>query len=81
MLLIACYGYAFSFARGEGAEEAASFSGPLKWLDFGSGQERGIRGAARERYFDSLKEEEQSSDGSAGREAAAAGVGSDGKDA
>jgi hypothetical protein len=81
MLLIACYGYAFSFARGEGAEEAASFSGPLKWLDFGSGQERGIRGAARERYFDSLKEEEQSSDGSSGREAAAAGVGSDGKDA
>jgi len=51
MLLVSCYAYAFAFARGEGAGEAASFSGALRWLDFGSGQERGIRGAARERYF------------------------------
>ena len=27
-------------------------SGPLRWLDFGSGQERGVRGAARERLFE-----------------------------
>ena len=53
VLLVACYGYGFAFGRGENAEaQMGGFSGALKALDFGSGQERGIRGAARERYFE-----------------------------
>ena len=50
-LLVASYAYGYLFGRGEGATEAGGFSGVLQYLDFGSGQERGIRGAARERFF------------------------------
>ena len=60
-LLVACYAYGYAFGRGEDAEVAGGFSGALNALDFGGGQERGIRGAARERYFDKqaqAKEEE-----------------------
>ncbi len=49
MLLVGCYAY--GLASGDGETEVSGFSGPLKWLDFGSGQERGVRGAARERLF------------------------------
>jgi len=49
VLLAACYGY--GLAVGDGGEEVEGFSGPLRWLDFGSGQERGVRGAAREKLF------------------------------
>jgi hypothetical protein len=33
------------------------FSGVLRWLDFGSGQERGVRGEARERFFEQQKKQ------------------------
>merc|ERR1719199_1447793 len=46
--LIASYAYGYAFGRGEGAVKATAFSGALSALDFGSGQERGVRGAARE---------------------------------
>jgi len=52
---VASYAYGFAFGRGDDADEAGSFSGVLRWLDFGSGQERGVRGAARERYFEKQK--------------------------
>ena len=62
--------YAYGLAAGDGDGEVDSFSGPLRWLDFGSGQERGVRGAARERLL--------ARDEVASRKAAepAAGVGS-----
>ena len=63
--------YAYVFARGEGAAEAGNFDGPLRWLDFGSGQERGIRGAARERYFQNQAAQEAATPEE--REVAAAG--------
>lgn len=50
-LLAGCYAYGFATGRGEGAEEAGGFTGALGALDFGSGQERGVRGAARERLL------------------------------
>lgn len=67
-LLLGCYAY--GLAAGDGDGEVDSFSGPLRWLDFGSGQERGVRGAARERLL--------ARDEVASRKAAepAAGVGS-----
>lgn len=49
VLLVGCY--AVCIAIGDGNEEVQGFSGPLRWLDFGSGQERGVRGAARERLL------------------------------
>jgi len=83
VLLIGCYAYGYAFGRGEGAEEAAlggRFSGALSALDFGSGQERGIRGAARERYFDRQQEKSGEADkADAPREVAASGTGADGK--
>ena len=53
VLLAGCYGYGFAFGRGDDAVELTSgkFSGALNALDFGSGQERGVRGAARERLL------------------------------
>eukprot|EP00966_Prymnesium_polylepis_P192643 4465222-Prymnesium_polylepis.1 len=47
-LLVTCY--AAALAIGDGAEEAGGFSGALRWLDFGSGQERGMTASAREKY-------------------------------
>ena len=41
--------YAYGFLSGDEGEEAGSFSGPLRWLDFGSGQERGMRASQREK--------------------------------
>lgn len=49
VLLVGCYAY--GLAVGDGGDEVEGFSGPLRWLDFGSGQERGVRGAARERLL------------------------------
>jgi hypothetical protein len=49
VLLLGCYAY--GLAVGDGGQEVEGFSGPLRWLDFGSGQERGVRGAARERLL------------------------------
>ena len=51
-LLVASYAYGYSFGRGEGAQKVTAFSGALSALDFGSGQERGVRGAAREKLFE-----------------------------
>jgi len=53
LLLGACYAYGLLFVKGtwQEGEVSGGFTGPLKWLDFGSGQERGVRGAARERLF------------------------------
>lgn len=76
-LLVGCYAYAFAFQRGDGAAEAGSFSGALRWLDFGSGQERGIRGAARERYFEQQRQDKEAGNDDA-REATPMGA-SDGK--
>jgi len=59
--LVLCYVYGFTAGRGEGAEEAGAFTGVLRYLDFGSGQERGIRGEARERMF--AKQQEQQPEG------------------
>ena len=74
-LLVGCYAYAFAVGRGDEAEEAASFTGALRWLDFGSGQERGIRGAARERYFDKQRAGQEGADAASDeREVAAAGA-------
>lgn len=53
-LLIGCYAYGYAFGRGEQAQSLGAFTGALNAIDFGSGQERGIRGAARERYFEKL---------------------------
>lgn len=55
-LLIGSYAYGYAFGRGEDAAAAGGkFSGYLNAIDFGSGQERGIRGKARERYFEKQK--------------------------
>ena len=53
-MLIGCYAYGYAFGRGEQAQSLGAFTGALNAIDFGSGQERGIRGAARERYFEKL---------------------------
>ena len=60
-LLVGCYGYGYAFGRGEDAQSLGRFGAALNAVDFGSGQERGIRGAARERYF-----ERQRTDGTEG---------------
>ena len=53
VLLVGAYAFGYAFGRGEGAVKSSSrFYGALNALDFGSGQERGIRGVARERYFE-----------------------------
>jgi len=74
-LLVGCYAYGYAFGRGEDAEKVGAFSGALSALDFGSGQERGIRGKARERYFDQKTQVKE-----APRELAVAGEDSTGKD-
>jgi len=71
---VASYGYGYAFGRGEDAAEAGGFSGPLKWLDFGSGQERGVRGAARERLFEKQAQQQQA-EAEAEADLAAAGRG------
>jgi len=63
-LLVTCYALGFAFARGDDVQ-AGGFSGALSALDFGSGQERGIRGKARERYFDKLNDKAEAEPGSA----------------
>jgi len=40
--------YAYGYLTGDADEDVGSFSGPLRWLDFGSGQERGISKEKRE---------------------------------
>ena len=47
LLLAGCYGYAYLGPAEE--ESAGGFSGVLRWLDFGSGQERGMRASQREK--------------------------------
>jgi len=69
---LASYAYGFTFGRGEGAQEAGSFSGPLRYLDFGSGQERGVRGKARERLFSKEREQQGSAEGESEPDEAAA---------
>jgi hypothetical protein len=49
---VASYAYGYAVGRGEGAVATGGFSGVLRWLDFGSGQERGVRGVARERFLE-----------------------------
>jgi len=46
VLLIASYVY--GYASGDDGEEVGGFTGALRWLDFGSGQERGVRADKRE---------------------------------
>ena len=50
VLLVGAYAAAFAL-RDADLGSNAGFSGALNALDFGTGQERGIRGEARERYF------------------------------
>jgi hypothetical protein len=40
--------YAYGLASVDSDEEVGGFSGALRWLDFGSGQERGMRASQRE---------------------------------
>lgn len=54
---VASYAYGYAVGRGEGAVATGGFSGFLRWLDFGSGQERGVRGEARERFFEQQKKQ------------------------
>jgi hypothetical protein len=54
---VASYAYGYAVGRGEGAVATGGFSGVLRWLDFGSGQERGVRGEARERFFEQQKKQ------------------------
>lgn len=74
-LLAGCYGYGYAFGRGDNAVELTSgkFSGYLNAIDFGSGQERGIRGTARERLF-AQQEAEREAERQASSQAAAGGV-------
>lgn len=46
-LLVGCY--AVALATGDGNEQVGGFSGALRWLDFGSGQERGMLASQREK--------------------------------
>ncbi|KAL1514774.1 hypothetical protein AB1Y20_003860 [Prymnesium parvum] len=46
-LLIGCY--VIAYATGDAEEVVGGFSGVLRWLDFGSGQERGMRAEQREK--------------------------------
>ena len=62
VLLLACYAY--GYLSGDGEEDVGGFSGPLRWLDFGSGQERGMRMEQRENL--AAKEEQQVSAEEAG---------------
>merc|ERR1719382_253317 len=47
VLLVACYVWAYF--TGDEDEQVAGFSGVLRWLDFGSGQERGMSATQREK--------------------------------
>mmetsp|Transcript_22428 Transcript_22428/g.48973 ORF Transcript_22428/g.48973 Transcript_22428/m.48973 type:complete len:330 (+) Transcript_22428:22-1011(+) len=46
VLLVGCYAYGYLSYSEE--QEVGGFSGVLRWLDFGSGQERGMRASQRE---------------------------------
>jgi len=48
ILLVASYAYGFLSSSED--ESVKGFSGPLRWLDFGSGQERGMSAAKREEF-------------------------------
>ncbi|CAM9865466.1 unnamed protein product [Ectocarpus sp. 6 AP-2014] len=63
--LVACYGYGFTVGKPDDGGGGASKSQP-KWLkfifkslDFGSGQERGVRGAARDRLNEKKQEKRE----------------------
>merc|ERR1719478_1796280 len=56
LLLVGSYAYAY-LNQGEENEAVGGFSGVLRWLDFGSGQERGMRADKREAYEARVKEE------------------------
>lgn len=54
-LLVACYVWAYF--TGDEDEQVAGFSGVLRWLDFGSGQERGMSATQREKLRQKQQEE------------------------
>ena len=55
-LLIGAYAYAFLNKDAVEGEVVGGFSGALRWLDFGSGQERGMRADKREAYEQQQRE-------------------------
>lgn len=68
VLLVSCYAYGYFVVRGSEDENAAKgFSGPLRWLDFGSGQERGMTMEKRE-----AMQQKQAAEKEAGKELAKA---------
>jgi hypothetical protein len=73
-LLAASYAYGYVFGQGETAEPKGRFGAALNALDFGSGQERGVRGAARERMFARQAEEQQGGGEREARKAAETGT-------
>ncbi|CAM9224579.1 unnamed protein product [Ectocarpus fasciculatus] len=63
--LVACYGYGFTVGKPDDGGSSSSKNQP-KWLkfifkslDFGSGQERGVRGAARDRLMEEKQEKQE----------------------
>ena len=50
--------YVYGYISGPEDEEVGGFSGALRWLDFGSGQERGMRAEQREAFFERRTSEE-----------------------
>jgi len=59
--LAGCYAYGFLSGEEE-EEEVGGFSGALRWLDFGSGQERGMRASQREKRQERQREQQQAAD-------------------
>jgi len=66
----AAYGFGYTFGRGEASEKVGAVSRALSALDFGSGQERGLRGASRDRYFEQQQQQQQQQAGDAESEGA-----------
>ena len=62
-LLTGVYAFAYAFGRTDGGEQLGKslggVSNALSAVDFGTGQERGIRGEARERFFEKQKSEKE----------------------
>ena len=62
-LLTSVYAFAYAFGRTDGGEQLGQslggVSSALSAIDFGTGQERGIRGEARERFFEKQKSEKE----------------------
>lgn len=79
VLLVACYAYGFAAGRGDSAALEASGLGKvtraLSAIDFGSGQERGLRGEAREQYFASKEGADADADAEQDMAAAASSKG------